>query len=199
MKKDMKNTKTGSWFSGKVIGGLFTASFLLFGAPSFAQDLVTDEVSATAEEEFNEWDTDSDNLWSEDEFGTALDDSGFYDEWDADDDGFLADDELYDGVYGLYDEDDDGFYSEEEFDTWNTAWGGDYDYDAWDTNDDGVLDEEEYDAGIEEAGVYDDWDTDGDGVFSEDEVSAGLFDTWDTNDDNYLGYDEFEANGYGLW
>lgn len=50
-----------------------TAALLLtFGtSASFAQEM--EAVSATAEEEFNEWDADGGNILVEDEFDTAFD------------------------------------------------------------------------------------------------------------------------------
>ena len=204
----------------KNLGVLLSASLILFGAASCnsgggEEGAVEEEGIAETEEvttgidnelatneavgRFDEWDTNDDQMWDENEFGTVANDAGFYDEWDADNDGNLTDDELYEGVYGIYDENDDNQYTQEEFNAWNTAWGGVYDYDAWDTNDDNVLDYNEYKAGIGEAGVYDDWDADNNDLYTEDEVYGGLYDTWDVNDDNMLATDEYNTIGYNYW
>lgn len=207
----------------EILGGLLAAFVILMSAASCnsgGEEGATEEGVAETEEvgygaeteegenklassdevgDYNEWDTNDDQQWDENEFETVANDSGFYEEWDADADGYLSDDELYGGTYGVYDEDDDGTFTNEEFDVWNTAWGGAYDYNEWDTNNDNVLDEEEYDAGTEGAGIYDDWDEDADGLYSEDEVYGGLNETWDADDDNYLAEEEYNSIGYNLW
>ena len=214
---EMKNWKNQS---RNFLGGFLSASMLLFGAASCSSGggeegaeveeglAETEEVGIGAESElatnegvggFDQWDTNDDQMWDENEFETVANDEGFYDEWDADNNGNLTDDELYEGTYGVYDENDDNQYTQEEFNAWNTAWGGDYDYNTWDTNDDNVLDYNEYNAGIGEAGVYDDWDADNDNLYSEDEVYGGLYDTWDYNNDNYLAADEYNTIGYNYW
>ena len=195
--KEMKKTTTRDWLSGKIMGSLLTALFLLLASPSFAQEVET--VSVNAEEEFNEWDTDDDNQWTEDEFGTAFENAGLFDEWDTDDDDFLTDEEFSVGFYTVYDVDDDDKWSKEEFDTWNTALGKNYDYSIWDTNDDGVVDSGEFEEAVREAGIYADYDSDKDGLYIEDEVTKAVFSTWDVDDDDYLDYDEYETYGYGLW
>ena len=195
--KKMTNLKTRDWFSEKMIGSLLIALFLLLGAPSFAQEIET--VSVNAEEKFNEWDIDEDNQWTEDEFGTAFGDAGLFDEWDMDDDDFLTDDEFGEGFYTIYDVDDDDTWSKEEFDTWATALGKDFNYSIWDTNDDGVVDAGEFSEAVKEAGIYKDYDSDNDGLYIEDEVTKVFFDTWDVDDDDFLDYDEYETYGYNLW
>ena len=195
--KEMKNTTTRDWLSGKMMGSLLTALFLLLASPSFAQDLET--VSVNAEEEFNEWDVDDDNQWTEDEFGTAFDNAGLFDEWDEDDDDFLTDEEFAVGFFTVYDIDDDDTWSKEEFNTWATALGKDFDYSIWDTNDDGVVDSGEFSEAVKEAGIYKDYDSDNDGLYIEDEVTKAIFSVWDVNDDDFLDYNEYETYGYGLW
>ena len=202
----------------KTLSGLLMASIFTFGAVSCNQQGETEE-NAVAEEEYTEplgyetemvaendvegfdrWDVNNDEYLDETEFRTIYSEGAFYDDWDADDDGLLSDNELNEGIFNTYDADNDGILNNEEYDAWNTAWGGDYDYyDAWDVNNDDVLDYDEYYAGIGEAGVYNDWDVDNDGLFSEDEVYDGLYTTWDADADGRIANEEYETIGYNLW
>ena len=194
--KEMKKT-TRDWLSGKMIGSLLTALFLLLGAPSFAQEVET--VSVTVEDEFNEWDVDDDDLWTEDEFGTAFDEGGLYDEWDLNDDNYLDYEELSAAFITVYDINQDKVWTKGEFDSWANARGKNYEFHIWDTNDDELLDQREFGEAVREAGIYEDWDADTNDLYSIDEVRTILFDTWDLDDNDYLDLDEYETYGYGLW
>ena len=193
----MNNTKKTDWLPGKIIGSLLTVLILLFGAPSFAQEVET--VSATVEDEFNEWDADDDNLWTEDEFGTAFEEGGLFEDWDADDDDYLDYDELSAAFITVYDINKDSVWTKGEFDSWANAMGKNYEFHIWDTNDDELLDEAEFGEAVKEAGIYEDWDADKNSLYSVDEVRTVLFDTWDVDDNDYLDYDEYETYGADLW
>ena len=216
-----KRTENKHLFSFNTFGSILTAGLLLFGAASCGNERGNEETAVVedeglgyeglednqevnnvaVEDEWDEWDTNNDNLWDRDEFVVVVNDAGLYEGWDADNNGIYEENEVYTGVFETYDENGDGMLDENEFNAWNTAWGGEYDdeWDAWDTNDDGVLDNNEYITGVEEAGVYDDWDVNNDGVFAEDELNDGLYDTWDLNNDGYLDEEEYNQIGYNLW
>lgn len=223
MKKLTNKTKLNSFFPSKTLGGLLTAGVLLFGAASCGSERGSEE-NAVAEEQvdeglgyegleddqevnnlaaedgFGEWDANNDQMWDENEFETVANDAGLYNDWDADGNGEFNENELNEGIFNTYDENDDNMMDENEFNTWNTAWGGEYEnnWDAWDANDDNMLDTEEYNAGIGEAGVYNEWDADGNGIYSENEVNNGLFGTWDNNGDGYLENEEYNQIGYNF-
>lgn len=219
-----KSTK----YQKNLLSGFLLAFMILFGAASCNQGTEGGEAGTEAEEDiaetqnseydenmqgetntelvadeakgdFDKWDTNGDGVFDESEFRNVVRNGGFYTRWDADQDGTLAGDELSRGIYGIYDGDDDGTLSAEEFDSWNTAWGGDYNYEAWDTNDDEVINSDEFRAGIGEAGVFDAWDNDNNGLYTEEEVYAGLYNTWDNDEDSYLTSEEYEDFDYNLW
>jgi hypothetical protein len=78
---------------------------------------------------FGDWDTDRDEMLSEDEwnvgFGDDYDENRFggYTDWDADQSGMLDQNEFNEGVFGGYDEDDDDLWGESEY--------GAYEDDGW--------------------------------------------------------------------
>ncbi|WP_152425069.1 EF-hand domain-containing protein [Nafulsella turpanensis] len=220
MKKLTNETKLSSLLPTKTIGSLLTAGLFLFGAAScgpaneenavaedevyeepLAEDEAFAEDEALAEGDFNEWDTNDDELWDDNEFETVANDAGLYEGWDEDADGLYSEDEVDAGLFEVYDENDDGFLDEEEYSAWNTAWGGEYEeeFEAWDADADGVLAEDEFFEGTNEADLYEGWDEDGDGLYSDDELEGGLFETWDADDDGYLSDEEYNTIGYNFW
>lgn len=227
MKKQTDELKTKPLFPLKTVAGLLTAGVLLFGAASCGNERGNEENATevengvevedeglgyegmednqevnnlAVEDEWNEWDANDDNQWDENEFETVANEAGLYEGWDADNNGMYEENEVYEGVFNSYDENGDNMLGEDEFNTWNTAWGGEYDneWSEWDANDDNMLDYNEYEAGVGEAGVFNKWDTDNDGAYSEDELNSGLYGTWDMNDDGYLNEEEYNQIGYNF-
>jgi hypothetical protein len=191
------HTKTrNSMLPIKISASILTALFLFFGTASFAQE--RENVSNTAMDDFNEWDANADQQWDRDEFNNRINDAGMYNDWDTDNDGLFSNEEANQGIFNSWDGDEDGFLSSEEYNAGNAAWEEDFgnNFDTWDANDDDMLDMNEYNTGFSESGVFNDWDTDNDGMYSSDEFNEGLYNTWDTNDDGFLNSDEYGENGY---
>ena len=98
---------------------------------------------ATGEYAYEDWNTDADGALNDDEFDTALTDTGYYDNWDNDGDNLLTEDEWGLGVneyFGDYDSSDYGLFND------------------WDIDGDGMLSEDEFGEGT--FGVVDDNDND---------------------------------------
>lgn len=83
-------------FAGVLAGALFAVN------PAFAQT-------------FQEWDTDTNQELSQDEWTQGFGETGIFDDWDANDDGMLEEDEFHEGVYSAYDQNDDDILDEDEF------------------------------------------------------------------------------------
>ncbi|WP_347159421.1 hypothetical protein [Pontibacter chitinilyticus] len=137
----------------------------------------------------NEVVTDS---WDKDKFGTAFAANDAYDGWDINDDNLLDENEYYTGFYDTWDLNDDNKLDENE---WNTSvhnFGlADETWADWDTNADGILDNNEFKTGFADNNYYSAWDLDHDNFLNEKEYSDGLFSTWDVNDDNILDTNEY--------
>lgn len=111
-----------------------------------------------AQEAWNDWDADGDNMWSEEEFGAGFGETDAFDVFDEDGDALLDEEEYvagfgddYEGdadMFGDYDLDGDGYYNEEEF--------VDATFAEYDEDDDGFLNEEEQGFFVEET-EEDDW------------------------------------------
>lgn len=210
----------------KFLGSLLTASFLLFGAVSCNQggseagetEIAEEEFATEGAEvsneavvaendlavngivkEFEQWDQNNDQQWDEKEFKRVVEEKNFFDQWDTVDDKVLTEEELYEAIFSTYDKDSDNFLDVDEFNTWNTAWGGNFKYDEWNTSGDNLLYNEEFLAGVKKADVFQDWDRDNNGSFTEIEVTAGLFNTWDENNDGNISNDEYNKIGYVVW
>lgn len=92
-------------------------------------DFIDDPV---AEDRFDEWDDDDDELLDEDEF-----DDGLYDEFDLDGDGLLSDEEIGRALpaFDTFDVDVSEVLDEDEVDAM---------FDTWDENADDVIDRDEF-------------------------------------------------------
>ena len=225
MKKLTNETKLSSLLPLKTVGSLLTAGLFLFGTAACGPDRgneenavaeegvyeeplaeeegfgETEEVTEVGEGDFNEWDTNQDQMWDDNEFETVANDAGFYNDWDADANGVFSEEEVDEGIFSTYDENGDGFLDDEEYSAWNTAWGGEYEeeFGTWDADGDNMLGENEFFEGTNETNLYEGWDEDGDGAYNEEEVGNGLFTTWDADEDGYLSDEEYNEIGYNFW
>lgn len=195
------NSETKKTSSGKIITVLFSALFLLIGAPSFAQE--TDEMEPLSNTNsevgvFEKWDTNKDSQIDQDEFSSIIGDPGLHGDWDTNYDGVYDDDELYTGFFNDWDTDKDGYIDRDEYATGNTEWELEYgdNFEEWDANDDDRLDVEEYSTAMNQTGVTGNWDANSDGLYSDDEVNGRFFDRWDTDNDGFLNEDEFNEVGF---
>lgn len=92
---------------------------------------------------FDDWDNDTDNIVSEDEYRTAFNDYDYYNDWDLNDDGSIDEEEWETGINTNYPTYDAAIYG---------------DFDKWNKNGDDQIDEDEL-----VAGNFTVWDTDRDG------------------------------------
>jgi Ca2+-binding EF-hand superfamily protein len=165
-------------------------------------DKNNENVVNTPESGFEELDTDRDQRLTYEEFEAATrEKEDQFNSWDLDNDQQFSERELNEGLFRNWDKNRDGMLDGEEYRAYNTAWGERYgdNFTAWDRNRDSQLDQDEFNAGATEAGIYDAWDTDGDGVISRDELRRGSFDTRDADRDSYLTNEEFQEIEYNLW
>ncbi len=143
---------------------------------------------------FADFDTDSSGSLDADEVPATYQNN--FTEWDADDDGSLSSEEFYNTGFANTDADDDDGISEEEWDAGFAAmFGGwnDDDFATFDADANGTLSNDEWNTAFAESDWFDTYDADTNTFVTEAEWDAGLFADWDTNDDDLINEDEFNV------
>lgn len=146
-----------------------------------------------ASESFADFDIDENGTLDADEILATYQNN--FEEWDADGDG-LDSEEFYNTTFANTDADDDDSISAEEWDAGFAAmFGGwiDDDFDTFDDNADDVLSLDEWNIAFADSEWFDTYDENADTLVSEDEWDAGLFADWDTTDDDLIDEDEFNV------
>lgn len=146
-----------------------------------------------ASESFADFDIDENGTLDADEILATYQNN--FEEWDADGDG-LDSEEFYITTFANTDADDDDSISAEEWDAGFAAmFGGwiDDDFDTFDDNADDVLSLDEWNIAFADSEWFDTYDENADTLVSEDEWDAGLFADWDTTDDDLIDEDEFNV------
>ena len=218
MKLTKNNKQTVKKSPLRFAGSILAASLLLFGAASCGSEGETtdyDDAEGITEEPytatepvannevnyFDDWDTNDDRSWTEEEFRTGISSAGLFDEWDTDNNDLYSENEFNEGWFNRWDEDNDGFLSNEEYTAGYGFWEDDYGYtfDSWDANNDNLLDTNEVYSSLGTTNFYEDWDTDDDGFFNENEMYSGLYNSWDTDRDGNIAVGEYDAIGFEGW
>jgi len=127
-----------------------------------------------------------------DGFTPAFNETGYYDAWDSDSDGMLSDREFGTGMYADWDTDNNVQISSDEYAVGAERWYGadhDGDFDLLDEDKSGYLDQSEWSAGWNKD-YYTAWDSDSDGLLNNDEFSTGVYNTADLDKDQYISVEE---------
>lgn len=143
---------------------------------------------------FADFDTNDDGTLDANEVPATYQNN--FTEWDADGDGSLSSEEFYNTTFGNTDADDDDGISREEWDAGFAAmFGGwnDDDFETFDADADGSLSMDEWNTAFAESEWFGTYDADADTWVTEDEWNTGLFGDWDTNDDDFIDEDEFNV------
>ena len=158
----------------------------------------TETITVYAEDEgtmsFADFDTNADGTLDADEIQATYQNN--FTEWDADEDGFLNSEEFYNTTFGNTDADDDDAISEEE---WNAGFAGMYgawsddDFATFDADASGDLSRDEWNAVFAESEWFTTYDADASTSISEDEWNAGLFADWDTDASGTIDEDEYNV------
>ena len=141
---------------------------------------------------FNDWDKDSDNKISKEEFGDRYMKDNKND-WE----GKRSGTGFYSTTYGWWDTNHDQRLSEDEWKNGYDNSYGDYvsdDYKSIDKNGDGYVDQNEYSNALNKTDYYSSFDTDRNNDLSDDEVSNMMFNRWDKNHNGNLDENEFNEN-----
>ena len=156
--------------------------------------LVTETITVFAEDAtFADFDTNSDGTLDMDEVPATYENN--FAEWDVDDSGSLSSEEFYNTVFGNTDTDDDDFISEDE---WNLGYAGLFgnwstdDFATFDADEDGVLSSEEWNTVFADSDWFETYDADADTFVTEAEWDTGLFGDWDTDDDDLISETEYD-------
>lgn len=145
-------------------------------------------------QDFDDFDTDKDGRWSQDEFVERSADA--YDEVDVNRDGKMDADEFAESTFNVSDKDQDDFVNKEEWRSTADLYGsymstnGYLDYD---TDRDDKLNRREWNESIGESGWFDTYDTNKDKFLDEKEYNEGAFNDWDVNNDGYVDEDEYSS------
>lgn len=150
-----------------------------------------------AQQNFENWDKDSDKLIEKEEFTDKFTDE-FYSAWseDADPEGIIEEGFFRESFAGL-DTDGDGFLSDEE---WLVGYNYFYeDYVAYeevgyiDTDADGMIDYDEYYDVVYDSEYFTDIDLDSDNYVSEYELAEYVFNNWDFDENGVLSRYEWNS------
>lgn len=159
--------------------------------------LILSTTGLFAQENFEEWDMDDDNLIEKEEFVDKFTDE-FFSVWseDAETLGIIEEGFFRESFAGL-DTDNDGYLSDEEW-----LLGYNYFYDDYlvneeigliDVDDDGKIDYEEYYDVIYDTEYFTDVDLDSDNYISEYELAEYAFNNWDMDDNGVLSRYEWNS------
>ncbi|RIJ34290.1 EF-hand domain-containing protein [Pontibacter oryzae] len=136
--------------------------------PAIDSDRLYSDFSATSN--FENWDTDKDNLLNENEYADA-----FFNTWDTDNDKMLNQNE-WEAASG-----DFGFRN-----------NADWEWAAWDANKDDAISKKEFSARLSETNTFEGWDKNKDNMLDEREYTEGLIVMWnDADDDGTLDETEY--------
>lgn len=156
--------------------------------------LVTETITVFAEDPtFADFDTNSDGTLDMDEVPATYENN--FAEWDVDDSGSLSSEEFYNTVFGNTDADDDDFISEEEWNIGYTGLFGNWstdDFATFDADDDDLLSSDEWNDIFVDSDWFGTYDADADTFVTEAEWDTGLFGDWDTDDDDLISETEYD-------
>lgn len=180
---------TGKNRGMKIVGGVLTAGFLMFGTASFAQE--RDNVTNTDIDDFEQRDLNTDQQLDRNEFDTRLEEDRTFDTWDTDRDGTINEDEFNQGNMNLQEQRSQRMYGEE----------GLQEEQPLNTNEEVTTGSDVTNEGVNDNGIetYNDWDKDRDGTINRDEFNQGTYNSLDRNQDGALDMDEYNEgiNTYG--
>jgi hypothetical protein len=191
-------------------GSFLTAGLLIFGAAScnqeggnqetveteqaFEEDLsvestrTNDPVTNTATDQFNQFDSNTDQQWDRDEFNTGMSQNGSYNAWDTDRDGSINENEYNEGMRNWQNQN----MSTQRNTTGNPGSTTDNTGTSGTTNNAGTTGTNETTGTTTNtAGTFQDWDTDRNGTINQDEYNQGAFSTWDADRNGTLSSDEY--------
>ena len=208
MENNKNINKTSVSKGVKLFGGFLTAGLLMFGSASFAQE--RDNVVNPEVDEFNQYDTNTDQSLDRDEFDTRMGEDRTFDAWDTDRDGILNEDEFNEGTRNWRDQrtqeglnteggvlENEGEATEGVLENENNTTEGVMGEENEALNNEGISNDE---IGERNFGTFNDWDTDRDGSINRDEYNEGVYKNWDTNQDGALDTNEFNEgnNNFGI-
>lgn len=193
----------------KALGGVLTASMILFGAASCTQDTTmtdtpgttttgtpttttttgttttndgvatTDRVANRDVSAYDDWETNTNLRVDQSEFDRRMTDEGAYENW-QNEQGQFTQTEFNQGVFSRWDADQDGYLSADEYATGNATWETQY------GNNFGV------------------WDQNRDSRLDPNEYNqgmteTGIFNEWDRDRDGTINTTEFNQGTFNTW
>ena len=159
--------------------------------------LLTETITIFAEDDgstgaFADFDTNNDGVLDSTEVTGIY--ANNFEEWDTDDDDLLDQDEFNTTTFSLTDMDDNDGVDEDE---WNDGfasffgnWNND-DFATFDEDANNIINTDEWNSAFADSEWFGTFDSNDDEFLGEDEWDAGLFNDWDANDDDEIDEDEF--------
>ena len=176
-------------------------ALLTFGAGLLAVSVT----AAAAQSERTDFDPNTDNMVSKDEFAAGFGKGDTFKRWDADQSGTISQEEFSTQSFRLFDRDRDGHLNEQEFA--RAAEGASslmpegsaaLQMSAFDANTDNMVSAEEFSSGattLGGQGPFAAFDADTSSDISQEEFAAGVFRVYDRDRDGNLSTVEFTLFG----
>ena len=160
--------------------------------------LLTETITVFAEDDgtatFADFDTNNDGMLDNTEV-TGIYENNF-EEWDTNDDDVLSQDEFNTTTFSLTDMNDDDGIDEAEWNDGYSSFFGNWnedDFATFDEDSDGWLDPTEWNNAFADSEWFGTFDANADDSLDEDEWDTGLFNDWDTDDNEEIDEDEFNV------
>lgn len=171
-----------------------------FDEPIFDDNdvLETETITVFAEDSgtatFADFDSNDNGMLDPDEVPATYQNN--FDEWDADDNGSLSSEEFYNTTFMVTDADDNDSIDEDEWNLGYDSWFGDYledDFATFDANSDDVLSDAEWDDAFADSDWFETYDANNDDLLEDTEWDTGLFNDWDLDGNNSINEEEYNS------
>lgn len=148
---------------------------------------------ATAQQNFSDLDTNSDQQVDRKEFQQVS--KSTFTDWDADSNGRISNDELYSGMFMNWDQDSNDALSQDEYRIGSEGWLGTSEqpeFSAIDEDGNGSLSRQEFNTAVEESDSFADWNTEGEGM----DVASfhnSMFNVFDKDRSDQVSQSDYDA------
>lgn len=142
---------------------------------------------------YEDWDSDADEVITNEEFYDGITATGYHANWDLNSDETVTDEEMLLGFYRIWDTDGDQIIDQAEWEANMPEKADEFtDMDQWDQDGQEGLSFDEFAETMAGTEFYERLDANLDDEISDEELSNSLYYLWDNDDDGYVELTEYE-------